>query len=54
MATLRNLAVSLLYPSGVTEITRTPQPISRNPNRMPDYLPLGDRISNDFGDPLAP
>jgi predicted transposase YbfD/YdcC len=40
MATLRNLAVSLLYLSGVTEITRTLQAISRNRNRVLDYLPL--------------
>jgi len=40
MATLRNLAVSLLYLSGVTEIRRTLQAISRSPNRMLGYLPL--------------
>ena len=40
MATLRNLAVSLLYLSGVTEITRTIQAISRDRNRILDYLPL--------------
>lgn len=40
MATLRNLAVSLLYLSGVTEITRTLQAISRDRNRILDYLPL--------------
>jgi hypothetical protein len=40
MATLRNLAVSLLYLSGVTEITRTLQAISRDRNRVLDYLPL--------------
>jgi predicted transposase YbfD/YdcC len=40
MATLRNLAVSLLYLSGVTEITRTLQAITRDRNRILDYLPL--------------
>jgi predicted transposase YbfD/YdcC len=40
MATLRNLAVSLLYLAGVTEITRTIQAISRDRNRALDYLPL--------------
>jgi predicted transposase YbfD/YdcC len=40
MATLRNLAISLLYLNGVTEITRTLQAISRNRNRILDYLPL--------------
>jgi predicted transposase YbfD/YdcC len=40
MATLRNLAISLLYLSGVTEITRTLQAIARDRNRLLDYLPL--------------
>jgi predicted transposase YbfD/YdcC len=40
MATLRNLAVSLLYLAGVTQITRTLQAIGRNPARMLKYLPL--------------
>jgi predicted transposase YbfD/YdcC len=40
MATLRNLAISLLYLSGVTEITRTLQAITRDRNRLLDYLPL--------------
>lgn len=40
MATLRNLAVSLLYLSGVTEITRTLQAVARDRNRVLDYLPL--------------
>jgi predicted transposase YbfD/YdcC len=40
MATLRNLAISLLYLSGVTEITRTLQAIARDRNRVLDYLPL--------------
>jgi predicted transposase YbfD/YdcC len=40
MATLRNLGISLLYLSGVTEITRTLQAIGRDRNRILDYLPL--------------
>lgn len=40
MATLRNLAVSLLYLAGVKEITRTLQAIARDRTRMLDYLPL--------------
>ena len=40
MATLRNLAISLLYLSGVTEITRTLQAIGRDRNRILSYLPL--------------
>jgi predicted transposase YbfD/YdcC len=40
MATLRNLAISLLYLSGVTEITRTLQAIGRDRNRILGYLPL--------------
>lgn len=40
MATLRNLAISLLYLSGVTGITRTLQAIARDRNRVLDYLPL--------------
>jgi predicted transposase YbfD/YdcC len=40
MATLRNLAISLLYLSGVTEITRTLQAIARDRNRVLEYLPL--------------
>jgi hypothetical protein len=39
MATLRNLAVSLLYLAGVKEIIRTLQAIARNRTRMLDYLP---------------
>ena len=39
-ATLRNLAISLLYLSGVTEITRTLQAIGRDRNRILSYLPL--------------
>jgi predicted transposase YbfD/YdcC len=40
MATLRNLAISLLYLNGVKEITRTLQAITRDRNRILDYLPL--------------
>ena len=40
MATLRNLAISLLYLAGVTEITRTLQAIGRDRTRLLDYLPL--------------
>ena len=40
MATLRNLAISLLYLNGVTEITRTLQVIARDRNRILNYLPL--------------
>ena len=40
MATLRNLAVSLLYLAGVKEVTRTLQAIARDRNRLFDYLPL--------------
>jgi predicted transposase YbfD/YdcC len=40
MATIRNIAVSLLYHAGVTEITRTIQAIARDRNRILSYLPL--------------
>ncbi len=40
MATLRNLAISLLYLAGVKEVTRTLQAIARDRTRMLDYLPL--------------
>ena len=40
MATLRNIAVSLLYLAGITEITRTLQSISRDRNRVLGILPL--------------
>ncbi|MGH3169748.1 MAG: hypothetical protein ACRDN0_28190, partial [Trebonia sp.] len=42
MATFRNIAVSLLYLAGVTEITRTLQAITRDRNRILSYayLPL--------------
>ena len=39
-ATFRNLAVSLLYLAGVTQITRTLQAIGRDRTRMLNYLPL--------------
>jgi predicted transposase YbfD/YdcC len=40
MATLRNLAISLLHLAGVKEVTRTLQAIARDRNRLLDYLPL--------------
>jgi predicted transposase YbfD/YdcC len=40
MATLRNIAVSLLYLAGITEITRTLQSISRDRDRVLGILPL--------------
>jgi predicted transposase YbfD/YdcC len=40
MATFRNIAVSLLYHAGVTEITRTLQAITRDRTRILSYLPL--------------
>jgi hypothetical protein len=40
MAAFRNLAVSLLYLAGVTQITRTLQAIGRDRTRMLNYLPL--------------
>ena len=40
MATLRNIAVSLLYLAEITGITRTLQSISRDRNRVLGILPL--------------
>jgi predicted transposase YbfD/YdcC len=40
MATLRNLAISLLYLAGIKEVTRTLQAIARDRTRMLEYLPL--------------
>jgi predicted transposase YbfD/YdcC len=40
MATLRNLAISLLYLGGVKEVTRTIQAIGRDRTRILSYLPL--------------
>jgi len=40
MASLRNLAISLLYLNGVKEIIRTLQAIARDRTRILDYLPL--------------
>ena len=40
MATLRNLAISLLYLSGAKKVTRTLQAITRDRNRILDYLPI--------------
>lgn len=39
MATLRNLAISLLYLAGITEITRTLQAIGRDRNRILNCRP---------------
>ena len=40
MATLRNIAISLLRLAGITQITRTLQAISRDPARVLDIIPL--------------
>jgi hypothetical protein len=40
MATLRNIAISLLHLAGITEITRTLQAITRDRNRVLSILPL--------------
>lgn len=40
MATLRNLAISLLYLAGVKDVTRTIQAIGRDRTRILSYLPL--------------
>jgi predicted transposase YbfD/YdcC len=40
MATLRNIAVSLLHLAGITEISRTLQAITRDHNRVLSILPL--------------
>ena len=40
MATLRNIAVSLLHHAGITEITRTVQAITRDRTRVLNVLPL--------------
>lgn len=40
MATFRNIAVSLLYLAGITEITRTLQAIGRDRTRLLSYLPI--------------
>jgi hypothetical protein len=40
MATLRNIAISLLHVAGITEITRTLQRISRDRTRALIVLPL--------------
>lgn len=40
MATLRNLAISMLYLAGVKEVTRTLQAIGRDRIRMLNYLPI--------------
>ena len=40
MATLRNIAISLLHLAGIRQITRTLQAISRDPARVLDIIPL--------------
>jgi hypothetical protein len=40
MATLRNIAISLLHVAGITEITRTLQRISRDRTRALIVFPL--------------
>jgi hypothetical protein len=40
MATFRNVAVSLLYHAGITEITRTLRAIGRDRARVLTCLPL--------------
>ena len=40
LATCTNIAISLLYPAGVTQITRTLQAIGRDRTRLPGYPPL--------------
>jgi hypothetical protein len=40
MATLRNIAISLLHLAGVTEITRTQQRIARDRTRALLVIPL--------------
>jgi hypothetical protein len=53
MATFRNIAVSLLYHVGVTEITRTLKAITRDRTRMFSYLRYETGITNDFADPVG-
>ncbi len=40
MATLRNIAISVLHLAGITDITRTLQPITRDRTRALLFLPL--------------
>jgi predicted transposase YbfD/YdcC len=40
MATIRNLAISLLRLAGTTQVTRTVQAINRNPARVLNLIPL--------------
>jgi hypothetical protein len=40
MATLRNIAISLLHLAGITQITRTLQVFSRDPARILGLIPL--------------
>ena len=52
MATLRNLAVSLLYLAGVKDITRTLQAIARSEPACSITCRYETQISNDFADPV--
>jgi hypothetical protein len=40
MATLRNIAISLLHLAGITQMNRTLQAVSRNPGRALGLIPL--------------
>ena len=40
MATLRNIAISLLHLAGITKMTRTLQAISRDRTRVLSVIPL--------------
>ena len=52
MATLRNLGISLLYLSGVPEITRTPRPSDVTETESSTTCRYEAQVSNDFGDPV--
>ena len=51
MATLRNLAISLLYLAGVKEVTRTSRP-SHATETASTTSRYETQVSNDFGDPV--
>lgn len=50
-AFIDDLAIILLYLSGVTDTIRTLQVISRDRNRIPNYLQLYDPLCSDFAIP---
>ena len=52
MATLRNIAISLLHLAGITQINRTLQAISRNPGRVLDLIPAIARHLSEFSAPV--